>query len=61
MQGDPGGMGQKGERKRLRQRLARDEEVRFIGYIEKREKEDGEMRGGGEAIGGLEVPGEVKQ
>ena len=47
MQGDPGGMGQKGERKRLRQRLARDEEVRFIGYIEKREKEDGEMRGGG--------------
>ena len=48
MQGDPGGMGQKGERKRLRQRLARDEEVRFILYIyiEKREKEDGEMRGG---------------
>lgn len=46
MQGDPGGMGQKGERKRLRQRLARDEEVRFIRYIEKREKEDGEMRGG---------------
>ena len=45
MQGDPAERGQKGERKRLRQRLARDEEVRFIRYIEKREKEDGEMRG----------------
>ena len=47
MQGDPAERGQKGEEERLRQRLARDEEVRFIGYIEKREKEDGEMRGGG--------------